>query len=173
MIPKTYKCTIGKREIKWTIGLTALLICFAILQFIRFSSDDSFILHIIIGVLFVSISPILYCLNPLKIIISSDKIVVKRLFKNYTIDVDSIVAVRGFEKPELMNSVKRFGSTGFYGYFGYFKSLQYGRYYSFVNNPSNCFLIFSREGSYVLSCDNSNCALIAISVLINQSSEED
>jgi hypothetical protein len=90
---------------------------------------------------------------PLSITLYDSKLVLKKVFGRITVRYSQISSVRLYTPGS--GDVRVFGSGGFCGYVGVFSNRKIGRYYSYVGDPKQAFLIRTKSGiNYVFSCEN-------------------
>lgn len=164
MEAKTYNCTTEKSVKKFTIILSTILFAMPIVQY--YVTNNLETLNIVIASIFCVAWLGVFSLMPKKVVIYKDRIVVKRLFKDFVIPIANIVAVTQNEKSKFMNDSRRFAMVGLFGYYGYFRSMNYGNYYCMSNNSQNNIFLMTRKGSFQISCNNTTDAVLTISNLI-------
>lgn len=90
---------------------------------------------------------------PLSITLNDSQIVLKKVLGKITINYSQISSVRSYI-PE-SGDIRVFGSGGFGGYVGVFSNREIGRYFSYVGDTKQAFLIRTKSGkNYVFSCEN-------------------
>jgi len=91
--------------------------------------------------------------SPRYIVLTDDKLIVKKLFGTFSVERSKIRRVESYAPDS--SEVRLFGSGGFFGYLGKFSSAKIGSYRSFVCNFKQAFLIQTFDGKkYVFSCEN-------------------
>ena len=90
---------------------------------------------------------------PRYIILTDDKLIVKKLFGTFSIERSKIKHIESYMPDS--SEIRLFGSSGLFGYLGKFSNAKIGSYRSFVCDFKQAFLIqtFDRK-NYVFSCEN-------------------
>jgi hypothetical protein len=89
----------------------------------------------------------------LSISVKDESIYINQLKGNIVIPIKDIKEIRRCTKLDTENSVRKFGSGGFWGYIGIFENTQLGKYQMYVTNYSNTILIKTDKGIFVISCN--------------------
>lgn len=91
---------------------------------------------------------------PIKLTANENIVSVKRLFGALTIPRSEIVESRELLKPEIVKSVRTFGSGGLFGYLGHFSNSIIGEYTMYATDLDHLVLIRTHNRVFVFSCSN-------------------
>ena len=140
---------------RWSFGLKILLLVtgftFLIRTFILQSLQDQ-IVSALLGVILLFILIYMLVIIPSSIYLGKEQLIIKRTLSKKCIPYSCIKNV--FVYNGVKNDIRYFGSNGFLGYIGIMGSAQYGKYYSYVKNPNQQFLVLTEKKNYLLSCEN-------------------
>jgi len=90
---------------------------------------------------------------PRYIILTDDKLIVKKLFGTFSIERSKIKHIESYMPDS--SEIRLFGSSGLFGYLGKFSNAKIGSYRSFVCDFKQAFLVQTFGGKkYVFSCEN-------------------
>ncbi|HEU5291974.1 MAG TPA: PH domain-containing protein [Cyclobacteriaceae bacterium] len=105
-------------------------------------------------IMMVAIYTFCYLYRPLKYVLESGKLIVKRPFKDKTIDLSDIRDAYVITKDSMGWVVKTFGNGGLFGFYGEFRSSRYGHMTWYATRKSNYVMLETTEGRIVLTPDN-------------------
>ena len=133
------------------LGITAF---FA--QLMAQSDDPKTLLapFILILVINVGIYVVCYLYQPLKYVISSGKVIVKRPIKDKIIALADIKNVYATTPESMGRVMKTFGNGGLFGFYGEFRSNRYGEMTWYATRKSNYVMLETSEGRIVITPDD-------------------
>jgi len=107
------------------------------------------------AILLAGIYIICYIFRPLKYIIDSGKIIIKRPYKDKVIELSSIKAVYTITKDSMGWVHKTFGNGGLFGYYGEFRCDRYGDMTWYATRRTNYVMLETHDHErIVLTPDN-------------------
>ena len=106
-------------------------------------------------VLLTTIYAFCYLYRPLKYVVESDKIIIKRPFRDKVIGITKVKEVYTIKKDSMGWVLKTFSNGGLFGYYGEFKSGRYGQMTWYATKRSNYIMLeTSDHEKIVLTPDN-------------------
>jgi len=87
-----------------------------------------------------------YYFKPLKYIVSENKIIVKRLFKDVIIEVGQIKKISLVQRETMKNTLRAMGNGGVFGYYGKFRNPVFGDMRWYATRTDN-FVVIETEDS--------------------------
>jgi hypothetical protein len=115
---------------------------------------------ILTTLLIISIYFICYVLRPIKYILDKDKITIKRLIFDVTIDIRSIKSVLQADKESMKWTIRTFGNGGLFGYFGKFYNKAFGAMTWYATRRSNYIVLGTvTSGKIVITPDDSDMVI--------------
>lgn len=136
----TFKASLDALAKGITIGVT-LLFAFLVFGPLIFYKDQQTGFIISIGIGLLAIYLFVYGYSPRKYILTTDTLIIKRLFKNVEISRANIQSVGRIEKEKLDGSIRTFGVGGLFGYFGKFVNRKLGKMNWYVTRLDKAVLI--------------------------------
>lgn len=101
-----------------------------------------------------SIYVVCYLYRPLKYVISTGKIIIKRPAKDKIIELADITSAYAITPGSMGWVMKTFGNGGLFGFYGEFRSNRYGDMTWYATRKSNYVMLETREGKIVLTPDD-------------------
>ena len=148
-----------KLKVKWSTSVVVMTLVVSVILlvvgyvFIKLLYNDlnffnvSFVL-LIFGTLFGCALQ-----SPRYIMLTDDKLIVKKLFGTFSIERSNIKHIESYMPDS--SEIRLFGSSGLFGYLGKFSNAKIGSYRSFVCDFKQAFLVQTFGGKkYVFSCEN-------------------
>jgi Bacterial PH domain len=93
---------------------------------------------------------IVYLLRPNNYSISSDKLLIHRIFKDVVIDRNSIQSVQEIDESKVENSIRTFGVGGLFGNFGKFWNGKLGNMTWYVTRKNNFVLVETKDQKKII-----------------------
>lgn len=131
---------------------TILLMAFAAVSPFFFSPEDVTPAIFLIP-FFIIILILPYLWKPRYYEITEDSLIIHRIIRPVRISLSDIETVRAGDKEEFRNSIRLFGSGGFFGYYGKFRNNTHKTFTMHASRMSNYVLIFTKKGLKVLTPD--------------------
>ncbi len=149
---KEFSASLDKRSKLFTI-LGFILIVFVVGQLFLSPDIQSKMNSVVLDL--VLVSPLLvlvvpYLFRPLKYIVTSDEIIIKRPIKSYVIKISDVKKIQPVSKEEMGGIIRVFGSGGFFGYFGKFRSKNFGMMKFFATRYSDFVYILTAMGENIV-----------------------
>lgn len=104
--------------------------------------------------------------------ISESNVVVHRLFGNVSIPVPEITIARAATAEDLRGTMRIWGSGGVFGYYGLFRTSKLGNCTWYVTDRGKCVILRTQLKTFVISPDEVEGFLSALSPLISGAAEE-
>ncbi|MDE3197284.1 MAG: hypothetical protein KGN84_13120 [Acidobacteriota bacterium] len=101
--------------------------------------------------------------------VSGGKLIVRRLFGNLVIDAADIRQLRAATPEDMSGLMRVMGSGAFFGYFGTFRTTKLGICTWYVTDRAKCVVVATSADTYVISPDDREGFLAALSPLVSQS----
>ena len=145
-------------SVKWSLTVKIITVVFALfltlveIKLLKSIFAGNLYWHIIViaGIIFIALLSIL--LTPRYIQLNDDCFILKKLIGKKIIDLQNIVNIEPFCKSM---DIQICGNGGYGGYFGVFSNVKIGKYFGYVGDFSQAFLIQLKNGkNYVFSCEN-------------------
>jgi hypothetical protein len=156
-----FLCTWDAKVIAITIAGSIIILAIVIsslFKLMKYQKSSNAILPILFISCMIIICFSLFCtvlFTPLGIRIDGKNICVNQIKGNMIIPLKDIEEIRKCNTSDIKNSIRKFGSGGFFGYLGVFKNSQLGVYQMYVTDFSNRVLIKTNDKKYVFSCEKS------------------
>lgn len=135
-----------------TIGTMTLLFATTISPFFL-SPEDITPLYFLIP-FFILIITLPYLWKPRLYEVSNDALIIHRLIRPVVIPIADIINIREGQKEEFKNSIRLFGSGGFFGFYGKFRNNTLKSYTMHASRMSRFVLIFTDNGLKVITPDD-------------------
>ncbi len=132
-------------------------VVFAILIFVSIVTKS-----LIVSALGAALLVLAYAWSPRRYAISGRMILVKRLFGNVSIPLDSVRAVRPATNDDFRSCIRVWGSGGLFGYYGTFSTTSLGDSTWYVTDRGKAAIVFTNERTIVLSPDDAPAFVAAI-----------
>lgn len=120
-----YKTSLDKVAKGITIGVTILFAAVIIGEF-SIIKDEGKALPIYTTAALLLIYFIVFAFRPLNYTLTSDQLIISRLFPNVSIDRNDIKSLELLNEQDIRSSVRTLGVGGLFGYFGKFANLKLG-----------------------------------------------
>jgi hypothetical protein len=120
-----YKTSLDKVAKGITIGVTILFAAIIIGEF-SIIKDDGKALPIYTTAALLIIYFTVFAFRPLNYTLTSDKLIVNRLFPNVSINRNDITSLELLDEQDIRSSVRTLGVGGLFGYFGKFANMKLG-----------------------------------------------
>jgi hypothetical protein len=149
-----YKATLDLTSKIISVILTLVFLSITVYTFsvMDFKSDivaESMILMLATLVIIV-IYFICYLLRPLKYILNTDKLVIKRLAFDLTIDIKTIKSALLVDNESMRWTIRTFGNAGLFGYFGKFYNRTFGSMTWYATRRSNYIVLGTTSGEKIV-----------------------
>jgi hypothetical protein len=100
---------------------------------------------------------ICYLLRPIKYVLDKDRIIIKRLILDITIDIKTIKSALLADKKSMRWTIRTFGNGGLFGYFGKFYNQTFGSMTWYATRRSNYIVLgTTTKGKIVITPDDPN-----------------
>ncbi len=143
---KIYKIPFSVNVKFTSLLITALsLICF---YFLRLEKEIPTWISTIFGCIIIFTFAFTYAYMPRYIQLNNHSLIVKRGLGKLTIPYSQIIDIRQYKM--MSSDIRLFGSGGFLGWIGLFYNKKIGRYYAYVGNLDETFLVITRKGRWYL-----------------------
>jgi Bacterial PH domain len=121
-----YKASLDKATKAITLGVTILFAIIIIGQYaiIKDGSGNARTIYTTVGLLVIYF--LAFAFRPMRYSLTTENLIVHRLFSNVKIERGNIKSVELIDKEKLSWSFRVFGVGGFYGYFGKFTNTKLG-----------------------------------------------
>ena len=98
----------------------------------------------------------LFCLlfRPINYVLTSDHLIIHRLFNDIKIKRKDILTVREVSKVDMGLTIRTFGVSGLFGYFGRFSNSKIGKLTMYATRRNNSVLIETGNKKIILTPDN-------------------
>lgn len=107
--------------------------------------------YIIGGLINISIIIITGVYMPRKTVITNKQITICLLLRSIEIPATEIINIQTISPQEINNSIRVFGSGGYFGYLGKFKNDKQGAYILYATEKNNLMLIQTLTHNYIVS----------------------
>lgn len=151
---KTFTTSLDKFNKITTSAVLVLII--GIVGFVIFENEESgqrILIYTAIPMVIFSL--IAYLFRPNNYAISEDKLLIHRMIKDVEIKRDNIKSVEIIDESKVKNSIRTFGSGGFFGSFGKFWNSTLGSMTWYVTRKNNFVLVETNDQKkIILTPDN-------------------
>jgi Bacterial PH domain len=93
---------------------------------------------------------VVYLLRPNNYSVSSDKLLIHRMFGNVKISRNNIQSVQEIDESQVKNSIRTFGVGGFFGNFGKFWNSKLGNMTWYVTRKNNFVLVETKDQKKII-----------------------
>jgi hypothetical protein len=141
------------RQVKIITFIAGLVLIIAEIILIKFIFVSGSVMAMTVaGVVFVICLAAIVC-APVSLKLDESRFTLERVLGEITLDYVRIKSVQPYRFDS--GDIRVFGSGGFCGYTGIFSNAKIGRFYSYVGDVRQAFLIETERGEkFVFSCEN-------------------
>lgn len=135
------------------------------------SSVEAFPMLISFGFTFVLLTSIYgfcYLYRPLKYVVESDKIIIKRPYRDKVISLAIIKEAYAIKKDSMGWVWKTFGNGGLFGFYGEFRSDRYGQMTWYATRRSNYMMLETYDNEKIVLTPDNPDMVIEIKKLIEK-----
>jgi hypothetical protein len=144
-----YSASMDKMAKTVTVAVTILFASIIILQY-ALVSNGSIATPIIITIFLLAIYFCVFLFRPMGYSITSDGIVIHRLWGDVKMDKNQISSVELIEKEKLRWSLRTFGVGGLFGYFGKFANAKLGTMTWYITRRDHPVLIVTSNNKKII-----------------------
>ena len=148
-----YKASLDNLSKVVTIGVTILFATIIIGQY-SLIKDEGKAIPIYTTVALLLIYFIVFAFRPINYSITTENIIIHRLWKDVTISRTLIKSVELIDKEKLRWSLRTFGVGGLFGYFGNFTNMKIGRMTWYATRRDNPILIVTTNNKKIILTPN-------------------
>ena len=148
-----YKASLDNLAKGITIGVTILFATIIIGQY-SIIKDEGKAIPIYTTVALLLIYFIVFAFRPINYSITTENIIIHRLWKDVTISRTLIKSVELIDKEKLRWSLRTFGVGGLFGYFGNFANMKMGRMTWYATRRDNPILIVTTNNKKIILTPN-------------------
>lgn len=130
-------------------------------QYFLVAHDEGLGLPNTVSVILILIYLITYSFKPNYYLLSPERLIIVRLFKDVNLERNKIKSVELLDKDKLSWSIRTFGVGGLFGYFGKFANAKLGSMTWYATRKDRAVLVQTTSGEKIILTPNNPAQFVA------------